>query len=203
MTSRLFTASWRTLADASTVGSLPVQPVRISRGAPRFWPEAEAFPAVSELMPPGWTFSIKDMERFGRAYRRGLHTIGLPRIRALLDAIDADGRPLALACFETDPADCHRGPLGFAGWWERKTGELVPDLSLIRARQSGAVALVYEVEPATTYLANQNSNIGPDAQKPRICRTDGQDTSGRLRPDGPAQLQFAAEGLSVGRSPRA
>jgi hypothetical protein len=150
---RLFTASWGALAEASTAGPLPVQPVRISRGVPKFWPAAADFPAVDELMPPGWTFSITDMERFGRAYRRGLHVLGLPRIRALLDAIDADadGRPLALACFETDPADCHRGPLGVAGWWERKTGERVADLSVLRGR-GRAVALVYEaaIAPATT-----------------------------------------------------
>ncbi len=127
---RLYTASWRALAEVSTAGPLPVQPVRISRSAPRFWSEAEQFPYIAELAPAPWTFSITDMERFGRAYRRGLHVLGLPRIRALLDelAADADGRPLALCCFEANPVDCHRGPLGFAGWWERKTGERVPEV---------------------------------------------------------------------------
>jgi hypothetical protein len=178
VSAHIFTASWRTLADASMAGPLPVQPVRISRGTPRFWPEADAFPAVDELMPDGWMFGIKDLEKFGRCYRRKLHTIGLPRLRALLDAIDADGRPLALACFETDSADCHRGPLGFAGWWERKTGEQVLDLSVLRGR-GGAVALVYEVE------------IEPATRCPKLH-------SGVMatnRPDGPTQLQLAGEGL--------
>jgi hypothetical protein len=148
---RLFTASWASLHQASTAGPLPVQPVRTSRGVPRFWPAADAFPAVDELMPDGWMFGIENMENFGRCYRRKLHTIGLPRIQARLDDLAAEaGRPLALACFETDPADCHRGPVGFAGWWMRKTGEPVPDLSVLRGR-GGAVALVYEA--ATTDLA--------------------------------------------------
>ena len=77
MTARLFTASWRALAEASMLGPLAVQPVRISRGAPRFWPEADTFPAVDDLMPDGWMFAIKDLEKFGRCYRRKLHTIGL------------------------------------------------------------------------------------------------------------------------------
>lgn len=148
MTAPIYTASWRVLAEASTAGELPVQPVRISRGTPRFWPDADAFPAIDALMPDGWMFGIKDLEKFGRCYRRKLHVIGLPRIRALLDAIDADGRPLVLACFETNPAECHRGPLGFAGWWERKTSERVVDLSLLRSRRGGAAALVYEVAGA-------------------------------------------------------
>ena len=167
MTARLFTASWRALAEASMLGPLAVQPVRISRGAPRFWPEADTFPAVDDLMPDGWMFGIKDLEKFGRCYRRKLHTIGLTRIRVLLDAIasGAGSRPLALACFEADVATCHRGPLGFAGWWASQTGERVTDLSVLLGRR-GAVALVHEVEiePATAQACDEAAQ-GLNAQK--------------------------------------
>jgi hypothetical protein len=142
MTARIYTASWSALWKASKLGPLPAVPVRISRGLPKFWPAAEQFPAVESLMPDPWMFSIPedDPERFGRAYRRKLHTIGLPAIQAELDRISGQNKeqkggiwPLALACFEADPADCHRGPLGFAGWWERKTGVVVTDLGTLAA----------------------------------------------------------------------
>lgn len=171
---RLFTSSWSALHQASKAGPLPVQPVAISRGKPtKFWPQAGTFPAVDELMPDGWMFGIKDLEKFGRCYRRKLHTIGLPRIQALLDKIAAaDDRPLALACFETAVTDCHRGPLGFAGWYERKTSIAIPDLTTISAKHTPSggvrpVALVYEVEidPATTDPATgQNSDTGSGRQ---------------------------------------
>jgi hypothetical protein len=142
----LFTASWSTLHTAIRVGGvLPVQPVRISRGLPRFWPEAELFPAIPELFPPGWVFAVAktDPARADRGYRRGLHVLGVDRVRALLDSVQTNDRPLALCCFETDPKDCHRGPTGFAGWWERKTGEVIPELSLMQSFYGG-VALVWE-----------------------------------------------------------
>jgi hypothetical protein len=168
MTARLFTASWTSLHQASRRGPLPVQPVRISRGLPKFWPEARGFAVVDELMPDGWMFSIKDMERFGRAYRRKLHTIGLPRLQARLDEIAAaDGRPLALACFETDPADCHRGPLGFAGWYERKTGIAIPDLGAAEPVSNG------ELDPAT----GQNSHTAQAGRQPQLALALGADRS--------------------------
>jgi hypothetical protein len=193
VTARLFTASWSALHQASTVGPLPVQPVRISRGVPRFWPAAEQFPAVDELMPDGWMFGIKDLEKFGRCYRRKLHAIGLPRVRALIDEIAADGRPLALACFETDPADCHRGPLGFAGWWERKTGERVPDLAILAAAR---------VEPGHERRLALVCEYGCDISSvPNVgdAEATGQNPHMGSWPDrgnrGAAQLQLAGEGL--------
>lgn len=125
----LFTASWRALWQADKAGALDVRPVRISRGAPKFWPQAETFPAVDALMPEPWMLGIKDVERFGRAYRRKLHTIGLVSIQAQLDKLGGDDpRPLALACFEEDAATCHRGPtFGFAGWYEKQSGVVVPE----------------------------------------------------------------------------
>lgn len=75
LTEMLFTASWSTLHQASAAGPLPVQPVRISRGAPRFWPEADAFPAVDELMPDGWMFAIKAAVADGVAHAPNLNAL--------------------------------------------------------------------------------------------------------------------------------
>ncbi len=123
----LYTASWSTLHRHRD--RLNVRPVRISRGVPKFWPEAADFPALDDLMPDGWMLSINDLEKFGRAYRRKLHVIGFERIHAQLDQLAAEcGRPLALACFEADCNTCHRGPaFGFAAWWLGQCGELVAE----------------------------------------------------------------------------
>jgi hypothetical protein len=119
----LFTASWRALYEQRD--DLTAQPVRISRGLPRYWPAAAGFPAVELLMPDGWMFGVQDPERFGRAYRRKLHIAGVEAITAALEGIASYSMPLALCCFEADPAHCHRGQ--FAAWWERKTGQVVPE----------------------------------------------------------------------------
>jgi hypothetical protein len=141
----LYTASWWTLWEASKAAPLPVQPVRTSRGKPRFWPAAEGFPAIDELMPDGWMLGITDPERFGRAYRQKLHRTGLPIIEARLAAITVlSGLPPVLLCFERLRADCHRGQ--FAAWYERKTGMTVPELSLVTSLNRERVALMYEVE---------------------------------------------------------
>lgn len=129
----LATASWTTLWRASQAGPLRVTPVRISRWLPRFWSAAEHFPALPALMPDPWMLGVAkadpDLERFGRCYRRKLHTLGLPAIQAELDALSARyNLPLALCCFEPDPATCHRGPLGFSGWYERMAGIAVPEV---------------------------------------------------------------------------
>jgi hypothetical protein len=119
----LFTASWRVLWEASKAGAQTVQPVRSSRGLPRFWPAAERFPAVELLMPPYWMWALDDAEKFGRAYRRRLHAAGLAKVQAELDAV-ADGRPQAVCCFEARRCDCHRSE--FAAWYERKAGVRCP-----------------------------------------------------------------------------
>lgn len=127
MTAALFTASWAELHRHRD--HLDVQPVRISRGLPKFWPEAAGFPALDDLMPDGWMLGIKDIEKFGRCYRRKLHVIGFDAIQGQLEALGAEyGRPPALACFEADPATCHRGPVfGFAAWWLGQCGEVIEE----------------------------------------------------------------------------
>jgi hypothetical protein len=142
----LFTASWSCLHTALRVApSLrEFQVIRTSRGLPRFWPEAERFPYLELLAPDGWMFGVweKDQDKGDRCYRRKLHIAGLARVQAALDEV-SDGRPQVLACFEEKPIDCHRGQ--FALWWQRKTNERVPELSLMQSFY-GATALVYELE---------------------------------------------------------
>lgn len=133
----VLTGSWRALHNAVRAGRVDVTtdvlPVRISRGAPKFWPEAASFPALAELTPDGWMFGIKDDEKFNRAFRRRLHTIGFERIeQALDDLLIAYCRPLVLCCFEAAenglaPRNCHRGPEGFAGWYRSQGGAPVPE----------------------------------------------------------------------------
>jgi hypothetical protein len=158
-TARLFTSSWTSLWRASQRDSLPVQPVRISRGTPKFWPAAKAFPAVDELMPGGWMLSKStDAAKAERGYRHKLHRIGLERIGARLDAIaDECGLPLAIACFEPDPADCHRS--WAAAWLREQTGLTVPEIgSLTAARvepgQERQQVLVYEVDGQPVQKSN-------------------------------------------------
>jgi hypothetical protein len=133
----VFTASWTSLWHASKDGPLPVQPVRISRGKPKFWPQAAAFPAVEELFVPGWVLSEKpEHARAETAYRHQLDKIGLARIAARLDAIAAEcgGLPLAVACFEADREDCHRA--WAAEWLREQTGLAVPEIGSL-ASESG------------------------------------------------------------------
>jgi len=124
----LFTASWTSLWQASKDRPLPVVPVRISKGVPKFWPAAERFPAVEELMPPGWVLGERDDAKALRGYRGALDRIGIDRILARLDAIAAerDGASLALVCFEADPRACHRS--WAAAWLREQTGVAVPEV---------------------------------------------------------------------------
>jgi hypothetical protein len=135
----IFTGSWTALHRAVRAGQVDIRtdvlPVRISRGVPKFWPAAERFPALADLMPDGWMFGIKDDEKFNRCYRRKLHTIGFERIEDELDELlIVYNRPLVLCCFEPPddghaPHTCHRGPDGFGGWWEHQGGAPVPEFS--------------------------------------------------------------------------
>lgn len=189
MTAPIYTASWRVLAEASTAGELPVKVVRISRGVPRFWPAAEAFPYVGALAPAGWVFAVakSDPERAFRGYRAGIHRLGVERVRALLaEAAGDDPRPLCLCCFELHAFDCHRGARGFASVWQRWTGEQVADLSLLRNRTTGVVALVREVEPATTRPEGAQGDLARYAKPATSEQPAAQRTSTAL------QLQLPA-----------
>jgi hypothetical protein len=114
----LLTASWSALYQASKQGTLPVQPVRISRSGPRFWPGGR-FPVVRELVP------VEGSDE--HAYRKQLDGIDVAGLTERFDALSAEnGLPLALCCFEADPADCHRS--WWASWWQEQTGQAVPEL---------------------------------------------------------------------------
>jgi hypothetical protein len=62
-------------------------------------------------------------------YRERLDQIGVDRIEQRFREVSAEhgGRPLVLLCFERDRGDCHRGT--FAGWWQERTDEVVPEWS--------------------------------------------------------------------------
>ncbi len=163
MTARVFTASWSALHQASLRAPLPVQPVRISLGVPKFWPQARDFPSVDELMIARWMMHSDDHAKSERAYRHRLHQLTLPRISARLDEIadEHDGKPLVLCCFEALSGDCHRS--WAATWLRDQTGVVVPEVGLLiarrRAGEAPAFALCYEAHPATTDPANgQNRN---------------------------------------------
>jgi uncharacterized protein YeaO (DUF488 family) len=121
-----YTASWTNLWRASEAGVLVVQPVRLSLGKPKFWPHAVRIPYVEDLAPSGWVRSLDDRQKFRQAYRQKLERVGIESIVDQLAAIQTD-EPLALACFEQSPTDCHRGLL--AEWFELRLGVRPPELT--------------------------------------------------------------------------
>lgn len=128
----IVTASWSALHTASKAETLAVQPVRISLGTPKFWPQAASFPAITGLMPDGWMFGMADDAEFEVAYLAKLDRIGVDVIRRRLDSLRRD-KPLALCCFEPHPADCHRGKA--ATWIQQNLGVPVPELSVAEPPQ--------------------------------------------------------------------
>jgi len=107
---RLFTSSYSRVDPGTLV------PVRTSIGAPRFAGYAlEEWPSVY----PWGLLDVTDPEEFRRRYRHRLYR-QTPRIlHELGELLDRyDGWPLALCCFEADPAACHRSVL--AGWLAEK-----------------------------------------------------------------------------------
>lgn len=143
--SRLFTSSWTALWQISKRGPLPVIPVRISNGLPRFWPDAETFPVCAELIPPKWiAFGDQDREKAKKGYLGKLDTIGIDRIAARLDEIAKQHgmMPLALLCYEQDPAECHRSWV--ADWFQEHTGVEVPEVEPAPPAQIGFSDLVWK-----------------------------------------------------------
>lgn len=104
-------------------------PVRITLGKPPRWfgyPHEE----IRALAPPRKVLRIadQDWEEFRRKYRHHLHRQTPQRLRTIFEEIAArhGGARLVLLCFESDPRDCHRGE--FSRWYQRQTGEEVPEL---------------------------------------------------------------------------
>lgn len=128
---RLYTSRWQNRdlerLDAVAVG--------ISRGTPRF-PVRYRYRRLPDLYPDGWMFGIEDDARFNEAYRKKLDRLGVDRIAEGLARISREegGKPLALLCYEADPASCHRS--AFASWWFEQTGQVVEELSAITSHHS-------------------------------------------------------------------
>jgi len=107
---RLLTASYGSVDRRLAV------PVRTSIGAPRWAGYAvEESPTVY----PWGLLDVTHPNEFRRRYRHRLHQ-RTGRILAELGGLLAayDGWPLALCCFEADPAACHWSIL--AGWLAEK-----------------------------------------------------------------------------------
>jgi hypothetical protein len=121
----LVTTNWTAVSRAAKSGEpLPFQPVRISLGLPRWFPEGRTCPYVEELAPKGlWDL---DEPEFSTRFIERLDRFGVEQITARLREVhDGSDRPLALVCFEPPGQHCHRR-LG-ADWWERKTGQQVDE----------------------------------------------------------------------------
>ena len=135
---RIYTASWTAVwrySQAVGAGNEGVMPVRISVGAPRFWPQARVFPAAKLITPHGLR-KLTGAE-FTAAYLAKLERAGVDEVRAeLADIYAAYGKPLVLLCFEPDRADCHRGV--FAEWWEQQAGDAVPEADLAKTAQESS-----------------------------------------------------------------
>lgn len=120
---RIFTSRYQNKALAG----LPVVPVGISAGAPRF---KTAFPVVRlPALAPARSMFALDREGFIAAYRAMLDGLGVERVLAMI-AQATGGRDACLLCFcdVVNGADCHRRVL--ADWLHDRTGELVLEIEL-------------------------------------------------------------------------
>lgn len=129
---RLITTSWRTALRLDVAAALDFVPVRTSEGLPRFWPQANRLPEVEALKPVG----LRNLhgDEFDRRYFERLDSFGVDEIRAQFAKVRKHPAsagywhlPLGLLCFEhvEKGESCHRRL--FAGWWQRNTGEVVPE----------------------------------------------------------------------------
>jgi hypothetical protein len=126
-------------------------PIRVTIGRPPAWFRYEyeeviatwepsrtnLSPALTPrlLAPPPRVFMLEDEQEFRRAYEQHLNAVGAGRLRQVFERLAQKhgGRRLVLLCFESRVEDCHRGQ--FAEWWERQTGQAVPELPERRATQ--------------------------------------------------------------------
>jgi hypothetical protein len=89
---------------------------------------------------------VEPFKKFERLYVARLEEFGVEAIASVLQALvdghrsfgsgpkplGAEGEGAVLLCFEKvhEGEDCHRRT--FAAWWEKKTGNVVPELELER-----------------------------------------------------------------------
>ena len=123
---RLYTSRWAN----RELARLPVVPVGISRGVPR-WPLPYSYRMARLLAPSRTTFELESDAEFEAAYLREMEAAGAEKIAAMLSKISAEegGADLCLLCYEDVHAGqvCHRRM--FADWWMRKAGQEVEELT--------------------------------------------------------------------------
>ncbi len=120
---RIVTSYWAN----RELSRLPVVPVGISRGVPK-WPLPFRYRRAMLLAPSRETFGLRSDRAFEAAYLAELERAGVEKIGAMLAKISDEegGGPLVLLCWEKPSEVCHRRM--FARWFEAKTGIVVPEL---------------------------------------------------------------------------
>jgi hypothetical protein len=120
---RIVTSYWAN----RELSRLPVVPVGISRGVPK-WPLPFRYRRAMLLAPSRETFALPSDRAFEAAYLAELEATGVQRITDLLRKISDEegGKTLVLLCWEKPGEVCHRGQ--FAEFWESSTGIIVPEL---------------------------------------------------------------------------
>lgn len=104
--------------------------VRISLGTPKWKLGYELCYEMPDLMPFGLLNKFDTQEEFEPAYFARLDQKGVGKIRYQLERLENSGKDVVLLCYEDirkGPDDwCHRR--SFAKWWEKKTGQVIPEL---------------------------------------------------------------------------
>ncbi len=127
---RLIVATAR-FFDRELIVASGLAPVQASLGAPRFPLGYELAGSVGMLAPYG-LLKIERRREFEQHYRRRLERFGAEKIAAVLQSLAAgyEAPGVVLLCFEDLSKRgqwCHRRV--FAAWWEKRTGESVPELA--------------------------------------------------------------------------
>ena len=121
--------------------------IRISIGAPRWKIGYTLAGAIKDLMPIGLRH-IENPEEFCCLYYERLDSIGVDNIRNQIQYYESLGKPVVLLCFEDIRKGgnnwCHRS--AFAKWWQKRTGEIIPELKDDSAfKVEGAFVVLPEV----------------------------------------------------------
>ena len=106
---------------------VPGTPGSISVVTPAWRPDVTLRCPV--LAPESWMLKVgdEDWPRYCRIYLDLLDS----RKPAVLEAVRQLPADAVLLCWESDGAHCHRRL--FAGWWERETGEYIPEFTAQRS----------------------------------------------------------------------